>query len=153
MPSRDVQEGPVALRNDRAEIDALCRRVLAAAEGFGYLPPAVFAIRLALEEAISNAFLHGHRDRPADPIEVSFRVSAGRVRMVVVDRGPGFRPADVPDPTLDENLLKPSGRGLMLMRAFMTRVAHDRSGRRVTMVYERARGGSADAGTPSRGRA
>ena len=49
------------------------------------------------------------------------------------DEGPGFDPADVPDCTLDENLDKPSGRGLKLMRNFMTMVEYNEHGNRVVM--------------------
>jgi serine/threonine-protein kinase RsbW len=57
--------------------------------------------------------------------------------MHVEDRGPGFDPSGVPDPTLDENLELPSGRGLMLIRAYMTRVAFSPTGNRVSMYYRR----------------
>lgn len=55
----------------------------------------------------------------------------------IEDKGPGFTVEDVPDPTLDENLTIPSGRGLMLIRSYMTEVRHNPSGNRVEMVYRR----------------
>ena len=53
------------------------------------------------------------------------------------DKGPGFKPEAVPDPTLDENLTIPTGRGLLLMRAYMAKVEYVGRGNRVEMVYQR----------------
>ena len=64
------------------------------------------------------------------------------VRIVIEDEGPGFDPTDVPDPTDDDNLDKPSGRGLMLMRAFMTVIEYNEKGNRV--LLEKARSAEAE---------
>ena len=55
--------------------------------------------------------------------------------MEIEDRGPGFDPGTVKDPTLDENLELPTGRGLLLIRAYMTSVEYNAKGNRVRMVY------------------
>lgn len=128
----------VQLRNEREAIQALEQRVLQAVADAGYSEAARFAVRLALEEAIVNAFRHGHRGLEKDtPIDVSWRLEGGRTTITVRDRGPGFKPEAVPDPTLDENLECPTGRGLMLMRAYMTEVRHNDAGNEVTMVFDR----------------
>lgn len=124
--------------NRRAEIDSVEAAILAAVDRFGYEEASKFALRVAIEEAIVNAFLHGHRGLPEDlSIDVDFKVDAKSVVIRVTDHGPGFRPDAVPDPTAEENLELPSGRGLMLIRAYMSRVTHDLDGRRIAMVYER----------------
>ncbi|MGH7133666.1 MAG: ATP-binding protein, partial [Phycisphaerales bacterium] len=51
--------------------------------------------------------------------------------------GPGYKPEAVADPTLEENIELPSGRGLMLIRNFMSEVRHELDGRRLVMVYQR----------------
>lgn len=128
----------VELRNHRAEIDAVEDRVLDLVDRFSYPRPSRFAIKLSLEEAIINAFKHGHEGLdPATSIRVGYTVAADRVLIFVEDQGPGFTPADVPDPTLDENLANTSGRGLMLMRAYMSEVWHNERGNRVGMLYRR----------------
>ncbi len=115
--------------------------ILAALTERGYSKAAVFAIRLALEEAVSNAFHHGHRGLPpGTPVRLDYNVDRSRVDLAVEDQGPGFNPQDVPDPTLDQNLEVPTGRGIMLMRAYMSRVEFNERGNRVSMVYERAPG-------------
>jgi serine/threonine-protein kinase RsbW len=62
--------------------------------------------------------------------------------VIIEDEGPGFAPTDVPDPTAEENLEKPGGRGIMLMKAFMTRVEYNQKGNRVRL--EKVRDGSAE---------
>jgi serine/threonine-protein kinase RsbW len=122
------------ITNDRETIDAIQDRVVQAAETLGYSSSAQFALRLAIEEAIINAFKHGHAGLDSKtPIHVHFEVDARRIFVAVEDQGPGFTPEDVPDPTLDENLERPSGRGLILMRAYMTRVDYNDRGNRVEM--------------------
>ena len=130
--------GRVSLINDRDQIGALQDLVVEHAEELGYSRGARFALRLAMEEAIANAFRHGHRGLPDDtPIEVEYAISDDSIRLIVADKGPGFSPQEVPDPTLDENLEIPGGRGLVLMRAYMTRIVHNKAGNRVEMELRR----------------
>ena len=65
--------------------------------------------------------------------------SSELLRIEIEDEGAGFNPLDVPDPTAEENLELPSGRGLMLMKNFMSNVEYNSLGNRVTM--EKKRGG------------
>jgi len=123
------------LRNERQEIDRLQRDLLDAARRRGYDQRDCFALRLAVEEAIRNAFRHGCCDRSDKTIDVWWRVEPSCVEVVVDDPGPGFDPQAVPDPRRDENLENPSGRGLLLMRAYMTRIEFNEQGNRVTMIY------------------
>jgi anti-sigma regulatory factor (Ser/Thr protein kinase) len=58
---------------------------------------------------------------------------------VIADEGPGFDVTAVPDPTDPENLLKPSGRGLLLIRSFMDEVYHNARGNSITMVKRSSR--------------
>jgi serine/threonine-protein kinase RsbW len=122
----------------REAVDGAIRAVVDVLSAQGYSEASKFAVRLALEEALANAFAHGHRGLPAEtPAALEYRVGPSDVEMHVEDRGPGFDPSGVPDPTLDENLELPSGRGLMLIRAYMTRVAFSPTGNRVSMYYRR----------------
>jgi serine/threonine-protein kinase RsbW len=93
----------------------------------------VFAVHLALEEALVNAIKHGnHKDR-SKSVDVVCRLKPDRVQIEITDEGEGFDPAAVPDPTTEENLEIPSGRGLMLMRCYMTSLEFNPKGNRVTM--------------------
>ena len=97
----------------------------------------VFGVHVAVEEALVNAIKHGNRYDPDKSVRVVSHVSPQRVRIEIEDEGQGFDPDTVPDPTQDENLELPSGRGLMLMRAFMNRVEFNAVGNRVVMEKER----------------
>ena len=130
----------VELSYDRTKVGTLIDHILSIAQDKGFGSSAVFAIRLAIEEAITNAFEHGHQGLdPSLPIKVEYAISENEIQIAVQDQGPGFSPADLPDPTLQENLSKPSGRGVMLMQAYMTDVRFNQSGNRVKLSYLRPR--------------
>ncbi len=100
----------------------------------GYGEACAFAIRLALEEALNNAVRHGNRMNPAKVVEVEYDIDPHRAIIIVTDQGEGFNPSSVPDPTTDENLEKPTGRGIMLMRAYMDQVCFNDRGNQVRLV-------------------
>jgi serine/threonine-protein kinase RsbW len=93
----------------------------------------VFSIRLALEEALVNAIKHGNQMDRAKNVHISYRFLADRFEVQITDEGPGFDPNDVPDPTAVENLERPCGRGLMLMRHYMNEVVYSPRGNCVRM--------------------
>ena len=103
----------------------------------GYGEHAVFAIRLALDEALNNAISHGNRKDPSKRVFIDYEITEQAVHITVTDEGQGFNPTQVPDPTLDEFLERPHGRGIMLMRAYMTDVHFERGGRSVIMTKTR----------------
>ncbi len=99
----------------------------------GWSPSDIFAIHLAAEEAIVNAIVHGNKLDPAKIVRVACIVSPTLARIEVTDEGAGFDPGAVPDCRLDERLDAPGGRGVMLMRNFMTRIEYNTRGNRVLM--------------------
>jgi len=107
----------------------------------GWEPSDIFGIHLAVEEAIVNAIVHGNKLDPAKTVHVSCSVSPDVARIEITDAGVGFDPASVPDCTLDERLEVPSGRGVMLMRSFMTRIEYNARGNSV--LLEKRRGPTA----------
>ncbi|MCJ7543571.1 MAG: ATP-binding protein [Phycisphaerae bacterium] len=111
-------------------------KVLDVVKRCGYDEASAFGIRLALEEALHNAVKHGNRTDPAKVVKVDYDVDRSRAILTVTDQGQGFDPAVVPDPTTDENLERPSGRGIMLMRAYMDQVHFNGRGNQVRMVKQ-----------------
>lgn len=111
--------------------------LLEQAQAAGYSEGVCFAIRLALGEALINAVKHGNRFDPAKKIKVCAEVSRRRASVSVADEGEGFDPAAVPDPTADENLEKPCGRGIMLMRTYMDEVVYNPRGNEVRITKQR----------------
>lgn len=128
----------VKIPSDSAAGQALQERIIAAMESLNYSTRDVFGMRLALEEALVNAIKHGNRMDPSKNVRVQCLVSDEITRIEIEDEGEGFDVSDVPDPTAEENLERPCGRGLMLMRAFMTRVEYNAVGNGV--LLEKARG-------------
>lgn len=123
----------VIISSDPAEARRIQDDLEAQLRHHHYADHEVFGIKLAVEEALVNAIKHGNRMDPARRVRVAYRVSTQRFDILIADEGPGFDPADVPDPTAAENLERPSGRGLMLMRHYMTEVIFDEPGNAVRM--------------------
>jgi serine/threonine-protein kinase RsbW len=136
-PSSNAFSEQFVLGHQRDEVEAAERAILDAVARLDYDRAASFGIRLALEEALSNAFRHGNKDDPAKTVRLKARVDPRTVVIEVEDQGEGFDPESVPDPTEQENVEIPSGRGLTLMRAFMTRVRILPPGNRVEMTFVR----------------
>jgi serine/threonine-protein kinase RsbW len=132
-----VEEFETTIPNDTGAALAVQDRIVRALEDLGYPPRDVFGCRLALEEALVNAIKHGNQNDPRKSVRVVCRIAPDRFVVEIEDEGPGFDPEDVPDPTSEENLEKPSGRGIMLMRAFMTRVDYQGRGNRVFLEKHR----------------
>jgi serine/threonine-protein kinase RsbW len=120
-----------------ADMEGVIRAITAAMAEAGFPEREAFAVHLALEEAIVNAHQHGHRGEWSPPIAVRYRVGADGLVAQVEDRGAGFDPGQVPDPLAPENLERPSGRGLLLMRAYMTGVCHNERGNCVCLCKHR----------------
>ena len=120
-------------------------------------------ISTALDEALTNAYYHGNLEvrseirehdarafrrlaeqrRHAPPyrdrrIRVSVDLTSDEARFVIEDGGRGFDLGAVPDPTLPENLGRPSGRGIFLMKTFLDDVRYNDAGNQVTLSKRRA---------------
>jgi serine/threonine-protein kinase RsbW len=74
---------------------------------------------VALRESVVNAIRHGNRGDEQRRVAIEFDVGDRSLEVRVQDEGLGFDPAAVPDPVAQENLLKPTGRGIFFMRSFM----------------------------------
>lgn len=112
IPSRLEAMGSV-----QARLDAALRRL-------GLDDEARHRIGLATHEAVVNAIVHGNRRDPDRTVQVQLARDGEDLVIRVADQGAGFDPAGVADPLLPENLLRPGGRGLLLMRALMDEVGH-----------------------------
>lgn len=93
----------------------------------------IFAIKLAVEEALVNAIKHGNQMDPEKEVRISYSVSPEIFEIKISDDGPGFKPDDIPDPTTDDNIERPCGRGLFIIRNFMTVVEYQHPGNIVFM--------------------
>ena len=117
----------------------ILQEILKQLEKHDWIQHDIFSIHLAMEEALVNAIRHGNRLDTSKHVHVACRVSPELIRIEITDEGEGFDPSAVPDPTDPANIEAPSGRGLMLMRSFMSRVEYNDVGNRVVMEKERAK--------------
>ena len=113
---------------------AVQKQILDAAEKHGFKEQCLFAIKIAVEEALVNAIKHGNKLDPAKRVIIEASISPKQAAISIEDEGPGFDRAAVPDPLSDENLEKPSGRGILLIESYMSAVSWSHGGRRVHMV-------------------
>lgn len=88
----------------------------------GFQPKEVEDIAIAVREAAINAAVHGNAGDPSKKVLLVMERLPDGLRITVTDEGKGFDPGALPDPLAPENLLKQSGRGVFLMRAYMDEV-------------------------------
>jgi serine/threonine-protein kinase RsbW len=117
----------------RKEAEAV---VMARVSELGFSEEASFSIKLAMEEAVTNAIKHGNRFDRNKKVTIRYKFNGNRLTIAVRDEGEGFDPGRVPDPTAPQNLTLPYGRGLMLMNAYMDEVRFSPEGNEVTMSKE-----------------
>lgn len=106
------------------------------AEQAGFDEEQVARISMAVREAAVNAVLHGNAYDPGKKVELGFENTDEKLIITVRDEGKGLDPSTLPDPLAPENLLKQSGRGIFLIRAFMdeVRIRSLEPGTEITMI-------------------
>jgi serine/threonine-protein kinase RsbW len=120
-----------------AETQGLIARLLDELQPIGFADKEMFGIRLALEEALVNAVKHGNRQDPAKTVRVRYHITGREFLIEIQDEGRGFDPEGVPDPLNPENLERPGGRGVFLMRHYMSWVQYNEIGNCVTLCKVR----------------
>jgi CheY-like chemotaxis protein/anti-sigma regulatory factor (Ser/Thr protein kinase) len=160
MESMVTTDAAFVIKNDRRLFSPLIGYLQECLANLGALDEAERTrVGVALEEALVNAAEHGNleldsalraTDRKAyveladqrrervpfrdRRVHVEAHLSREQARFVVRDEGRGFDPGTLPDPRDPENLLKVSGRGVLIMRTFMDEVSFNREGNEVTLV-------------------
>ena len=100
-------------------VDAAENAVLRVAEEIGFSEDDMHPIGMAVRECVVNAVVHGNRYNQRKKVHLAVLKANDRITIVVGDEGDGFDFRAVPDPLAEENLLNQSGRGLLLIRAFV----------------------------------
>lgn len=160
------QEHHFQLGNDTTLVPALITLFQETLLGLGICDQAEsIRVNMALEEAMLNAVYHGNLEvssklrndpeRGDEPyrelieqrrrqspyrerkVTVNASFNRDRAQIVITDQGPGFDPSTLPDPTDPDNIEMASGRGLLLIRAFMDEVSHNAAGNQITMIKKR----------------
>jgi len=104
------------------------QEILEKLQQLGWEEKILFGVHMALEESISNAIRHGNKESPQKKVLVECELDVARFWAKVCDEGEGYDPNTIPDCRSPENLEQPGGRGLALIRAYMTSVEHSECG-------------------------
>jgi serine/threonine-protein kinase RsbW len=106
-----------------ATVDTIEQTAIDFANRAGFDADTASNIGMVAREAAANAVIHGNKLDSARTVSATFEASVDTVQIRIADQGPGFDVASIPDPLAPENLLRSSGRGVFLMRAFMDEVS------------------------------
>lgn len=109
-------------------------KILKLLSSYGIDDDGLFDIRLCVEEALRNAVEHGNNCDKKCSAKISCWVDNGEVNIKVEDKGRGYDPDLVPDPTDGDNLMKNSGRGVYLIKKLMDTVKFNKAGNVITMM-------------------
>lgn len=102
----------------------------------GRIPEELYGNTLvALTEATTNSIKHGNKFSPQKKVTVYLEFRADSYTISVSDLGEGFDYNNIPDPTLEENIEKPDGRGIYIMKSLCDEVKFEDEGRKVVMTF------------------
>jgi len=124
-----MERTQTTLESTLQSVDKAEELALDAAKKVGFDEDGQNSIGMAVRECMVNAVVHGNRYNQNKPVHFEIEVSKENLTIVIGDEGEGFDFGSLPDPLAPENLLRQSGRGILLIRAFMDEVdLHPRSG-------------------------
>jgi serine/threonine-protein kinase RsbW len=93
-------------------------------------------IMVSTMEAVNNAILHGNKSDPTKIVNIDISFKSRALKIKVVDEGPGFRPENIPDPTIPKNIEALNGRGVYLMSHLADKIRFNKKGNAVTMTFK-----------------
>jgi serine/threonine-protein kinase RsbW len=115
----------------------LIEQVMEQVKLIGWSNKEEFAVNMALEEALVNAIQHGNGSDPAKQVRFSCRLNDQRIYVRIEDEGSGFNPNTIPDPTDPEHIMIASGRGVLLIKNFVSRIQWNEKGNVLEFEKER----------------
>ena len=101
------------------ELEAVQKLIGEATVAFGLSEDIAYWMELTISESMINAIRHGNQSDPAKKAHLAISFDGENIEIIVEDQGEGFRLDELADPTQAENLLKPCGRGILIIRSFM----------------------------------
>jgi serine/threonine-protein kinase RsbW len=137
----------VVVPSTQAAIADVYQQIIPGLQANNFSQEDIFAVHLALEEAFVNAVRHGNKMESSKAVKIDYAVEQDKIEICMTDEGEGFDPEVIPDPRYGDNLYKPAGRGMLLMRSFMDVVEYNKRGNSVRMIrYREKRHPSKSAG-------
>jgi serine/threonine-protein kinase RsbW len=92
-------------------------------------------IMISVTESVNNAIIHGNRKDKEKNVKISLSLNEGIIKFKIADQGAGFDYASLPDPTSPENIEKPGGRGIFLMKHLADEIDFEDDGRIVELSF------------------
>ena len=140
LPDQSISRSMV-LESLPSVVPGVCKEILLELQTRDYTQDDIFAIHLALEEAVANAIKHGNKSDPDKKVKIDCTIDSKKVEIFITDQGNGFDPQQIPDPRAGENIYKADGRGLFLIRAYMDVAEFNQCGNSLHMVkYNNCKG-------------
>lgn len=131
----EMQEDPWIHKTvNFSESGQLIQEILDGLAPYDLSPEGTYSIRLAIDEALANAWKHGLHEDDQAPFKVSYLIGDEGFRIRVSDPGAGFDHESLPDPTVPENLYKANGRGVFLIRQMMDEVEYNSNGNEISVI-------------------
>lgn len=93
-------------------------------------------VMLALNEAVTNAIIHGNKENPDKKVTVTASTSGNSLHITVEDEGEGFDPKELPNPLEKENLLNTGGRGVYLIQEYTDETNYEKGGSKLIMKFQ-----------------
>jgi len=140
MPNADNPPAVIVdqqLESTLESVDSCEERAKTLAAEMGFAEEDAYEIGYAVREAVVNAVVHGNRYSANKTVHFVLSRAAGALQIAIEDEGHGFAPDEQDDPLAAENLLNQSGRGIMIIRAFMDEFAIEKTERGGTRVLMR----------------
>lgn len=107
------------IESDPTLVPTLDQFIIGIAKESGMNPEKFNNLSLSFSEALSNSIIHGNKNDPNKKVKITVNVNDSKMVIIIKDEGKGFNIDSIPDPTKPENILKDSGRGIHIMRAFL----------------------------------
>jgi serine/threonine-protein kinase RsbW len=122
MTLRPLRSFELTIPSRLEELESVQKLVGEATAAFGLNEDFAYWMELSISESVINAIRHGNQFDPSKNTAVRISSDGETIEVVVEDQGPGFSLDNLADPTQAENLLKPCGRGILIIRSFMDNV-------------------------------
>lgn len=118
-------------------ISPVQKQIMDIATTLGFHEEALYCLRLALDEAMANAIVHGNCFDDSKNVQVTVNPHPDKIEVAVCDDGCGFDQSKLPDPREEDNLQKPNGRGIFLIREFSNDVTFNDKGNQISFTIHR----------------
>ena len=137
MALKSPQTFRLTIPSKLEELEAVTKLIGEATAAFGLSEDIAYWMELTISESMINAIRHGNQSDPAKKAHLEISFDGENIEILVEDQGEGFELDELADPTQAENLLKPCGRGILIIRSFMDEVTlshREGGGTRLHMV-------------------